>query len=179
MPLLPIVLITIICAAHFGTAQLQVNINQKAITTSTGNDVDDCAIWVHPTDPSKSRVIINDKGSAESAGLYTYDLSGKLIQKIPVYRPQNPDLRYHVAFGNDTIDVLVCVDREAGNNIYNRIRVFKIDPLKMDDTCGFLTEITTSSGIPTGLNEPYGHSLYQRPSDGALFSIVGDYGIIV
>ncbi len=171
------ILIAIFSFVQIITAQLEISIPQKFITTSTGSDVDDCAIWVHPTTPSKSLVIINDKSHDETAsGLYTYNLNGKLIQKISLHRPQNPDIRYNVVFGKDTMDVLVCSDREAGNSLYNKIRVFKIDPAKAEDTSGFLTEITTLSGIPTGLNETYGHSLYKRPSDGALFSIVSDNG---
>jgi 3-phytase len=122
-------------------------------------------------------VIINEKGPLTGkGGLYIYNLNGVLVQKVPVHQPQNPDLRYNVVFGRDTLDVLVCIDREAGNTIYNKVRVYKIDPLKAQATSGFLTEITTSAGIPTGQSEPYGHSLYLRPSDGALFSIVSPYG---
>jgi 3-phytase len=154
-------------------AQPSVTIKAKALTSSTGNDVDDCAIWVHPTDPSKSLAIINDKGPLTgTGGLYVYTLDGTLLQKVSVHYPQNPDIRYNVVFGSDTMDVLVCVDREAANKNYNKLRVFKIDPSRAEDKSGFLTEITTSAGIPSGQSNPYGHSLYKRPSDGALFSIV-------
>lgn len=155
-------------------AQSSINITAKALTSPTENDVDDCAIWVNPTDPSKSLVIVNDKGPAtEFGGLYIYTLDGKLLQKVSVYRPQNPDIRYNVVFGSDTMDVLVCVDRdEATVTNYNKLRVFKIDPSKSQATSGFLTEITTSGGIPTGQSDSYGHGLYKRPSDGTLFSVV-------
>jgi 3-phytase len=170
--------ITLLISSQTLIAQSEVNVTQKSITTSTGNDVDDCAIWVHPTDPSKSLVIVNDKGPSlpETAGLYVYTLTGKLLQKTLLHNPQNPDIRYNVVFGKDTVDVLVCADREAGNSTYNKIRVFKIDPSKAEASSGLLTEITASVGIPTGQNESYGHSLYLRPTDGALFSIVSGYG---
>jgi 3-phytase len=155
----------------------QISIPKKVTTASTGNDVDDCAIWVHPSDPEKSLVFVNDKGvGIEYEGLYAYSLDGTLVQKTSLHRPQNPDIRYNVVFGNDTIDVLVCVDREAGNSTYNKIRIFKINPLKAAAADGVLTEITASDGIPTGQNEAYGHGLYLRPSDGALFSIVSGIG---
>jgi 3-phytase len=121
-------------------------------------------------------VVVNDKGLLTGkGGLYIYNLNGVQIQKVPLQQPQNPDIRYNVVLGNDTMDVLVCVDRQAGNTAYNRVRVFKIDPNKAEATSGFLTEITTNAGIPTGQNEAYGHGLYLRPSDGALFSIVSGY----
>jgi 3-phytase len=155
----------------------QITIPKKYTTASTGNDVDDCAIWVNPSDPEKSLVFVNDKGiPIESEGLYAYTLDGTLLQKTSLHRPQNPDIRYNVVFGNDTIDLLVCVDREAGNSTYNKIRVFKINPLNIGTSDSILTEITTADGIPTGQNEAYGHSLYLRPSDGALFSIVSGIG---
>jgi 3-phytase len=159
-------------------AQGSVAIPKKATTAATGNDVDDAAIWVHPTDASKSVVVVNDKGTlANKGGLYVYDLGGKLLQMVAVYQPQNPDIRYDVAFGSDTMDVLVCVDRESGNSTYNKVRVFRIDPEKAQASSGFLTEITAAAGIPTGMSETYGHSLYKRPSDGALFSVVSAYGV--
>ncbi|NLD91460.1 MAG: phytase [Fibrobacter sp.] len=155
------------------TVSAQISIPKKFTTASTGNDVDDCAIWVNPSDPEKSLVFVNDKGPAvEYGGLYAYTLDGTLLQKTLFHRPQNPDIRYSVVFGDDTIDVLVCVDRESGNNTYNKIRIFKINPSYAETLDGVLTEITTSDGILTGQNEAYGHGLYLRPSDGALFSIV-------
>jgi 3-phytase len=157
-------------------AQTTISIPAKATTSATGNDVDDCAIWVHPTNPAKSLVVVNDKGPITSkGGLYVYNLNGVLIQKVLLQQPQNPDIRYNVVFGSDTMDVLVCADRELGNAQYNKLRVFKIDPDKAETTNGFLTEITSSEGIPTGQSLAYGHGLYLRPSDGALFSIVTGY----
>lgn len=171
------ILFVVCSAAGILFAQPTINIPAKATTSPTGDDVDDAAIWVHPTDGAKSVVVINDKGPLTSqGGLYVYNLNGVKLQKVPVYRPQNPDIRYNVRFDNTAMDVLVCLDREAGNSTYNKIRVFKIDPSKADASNGFLTEITVSGGIPSGQNEAYGHGLYKRPSDGALFSIVCSAG---
>lgn len=158
-------------------ASSQITIPKKFTTASTGNDVDDCAIWVNPSDPEKSLVFVNDKGPAvETEGLYAYTLNGTLLQKTSLHRPQNPDIRYNVVFENDTMDVLVCVDREAESSTYNKIRVFKIKPPNAEATDSVLTEITTADGIPTGQNEAYGHGLYLRPSDGTLFSTVAGCG---
>jgi 3-phytase len=159
-------------------AQNSDSIHVKSITAATGNDVDDCAIWVHPTDPAQSVVVVNDKGTLDNkGGLYVYDLSGALLQKTPMQQPLNPDIRYNVVFGPDTIDVLVCIDRATGGTTYNKVRVFKINPDKAQASSGFLTEITSGAGIPTGQTEAYGHSLYKRPLDGALFSIVSGYTV--
>lgn len=177
LPTLLITLITVTLPTMPAQAEPSVTIPRKAKTVTTGNDVDDCAIWLHPDDPARSLVIINDKGpKTASSGLFIYDLQGNFLQKIPLYRPQNPDIRYDVHLGNDIMDVLVFADREASDKRYNRIRIFRINPDKNGDENGFLTERTTDGGISSGQNEAYGHSLYRRPSDGALYSIVSSYG---
>jgi myo-inositol-hexaphosphate 3-phosphohydrolase len=44
----------------------------------TGDSMDDPAVWVHPTDPAGSLVLVNDKqGSLDS-----YDLTGRLVQRL-------------------------------------------------------------------------------------------------
>ena len=40
--------------------------------------MDDPAVWVHPTDPSRSLVLGNNKRAA----LETYDLAGNRVQRI-------------------------------------------------------------------------------------------------
>src|SRR5688500_15183786 len=44
----------------------------------SGDAMDDPAVWVHPTDKSRSLVLGNDKGG----GLETYDLDGSLVQRL-------------------------------------------------------------------------------------------------
>jgi 3-phytase len=157
-------------------AQATATIPAKATTSPTGNDVDDAAIWIHPTDPLKSVVVINDKGpDSTRSGLYVYNLNGVQLQKVSMHKPLNPDVRYNVKFDNVIMDVLVCIDQESNNSAYNKVHVFKIDPAKADASSGFLTEITASAGISTGQTLAYGHGLYKRPSDGALFSVVSPY----
>lgn len=169
--------VLLLCALLAQAAQAPVSIPASFKTVSTGNDVDDAAIWVHPDAPEKSVVFINDKGpSLDVSGIYVFALDGTLLYKIPLHNPVNPDVRYDVVFGSDTMDVMVCVDREAGNNAYNRIRVFQIHPEKSLSSSDFTTEITVPAGIPSGQSEAYGHSLYLRQSDRALFSVVSANG---
>ena len=47
-------------------------------TEPVAGDADDMAIWVHPTDPSRSVLIGTDKLGA----LETYDLSGRRLQTV-------------------------------------------------------------------------------------------------
>ena len=59
--------------------------------------MDDPAVWVHPTDPSRSLLMGNDKGGAFD----TYDLDGTLVQRLS-FDTQfwgNVDVRQGVTIG--------------------------------------------------------------------------------
>lgn len=64
---------------------------------SSGDAMDDPAIWVSPADPADSLLIGNDKGGA----LETYDLSGNLVQRLQFGTEfwGNVDLRQEVTVG--------------------------------------------------------------------------------
>ena len=126
-------------------------------------DADDCAIWTHPTDPAKSRVVGNDK-DGPGRGLYVYDLKANVLQFVPVDRPSNPDVRCGLALANKSVDICAVLERST-----DRIRVFAIDP-----SSGLLRDVSAPEGIRTGFghHEAYGFALYRRPSDGAVFAFV-------
>lgn len=133
-------------------------VTPKVTTTSVKNDADDPAIWVHPSQPSKSVIIGTDK-SGSNSGLYVWDMNGKQLQFVPVEEPNNVDVRYGIRFGNRTVDVAVTNMRAQ-----RQMRVFEINPVD-----GTLSDLTTATGIKTPeLQTPYGLCLYRR-SDGALF----------
>ncbi|HCT77749.1 MAG TPA: hydrolase [Micromonosporaceae bacterium] len=84
-------------------------------------DVDDPAIWVHPTDKSRSRIVV----TAKNGGLYVYDLRGKELQHFstpPDGRFNNVDL-----YG----DVAVVTDRGL-----DKLRFYRISD-------GVLTDVTS------------------------------------
>jgi myo-inositol-hexaphosphate 3-phosphohydrolase len=82
---------------------------------------DDPAIWVHPTDRSKSLVF----GALKDGGLDTYDLDGKLVQEIAPedIRYNNVDVAYGVKLGGKRVDIAVATDRM--NDV---LAIFRIDP---------------------------------------------------
>ncbi len=131
------------------------------VTQPTPHDTDDPAIWIHPTDSSKSLIIGTDKETG--GGLYAYDLNGKIINSfINMGRPNNVDIAYGLQIGDEKIDIAVTTEREK-----NRIRIFSLPDLKPID----------NGGIPVFVNEkdrdPMGVALYTRPSDSTIFAIVG------
>ncbi|WP_010485381.1 phytase [Pseudomonas sp. S9] len=121
-----------------------------------GDAADDPAIWVHPTQPSLSRVL----GTNKKQGLLSYDLNGKLLKDLPVGRLNNVDLRADFSLAGRTIDLAV-----ASNRDNNSISLFAID--RSNGT------ISTAGEIPTPLKEIYGICLFQ-PQPGELYAFAND-----
>jgi len=63
-----------------------------------GDAADDPLIWIHPSDPSLSTVIGNDRLGA----FEVYDLSGHRIQSIPIAMG-NTDIRYNFPLGGEQV----------------------------------------------------------------------------
>jgi 3-phytase len=94
-----------------------------------GADGDDPAIWVHPTRPGRSLVVVTKK----DAGLSVSDLAGRELQAIappPAPGPDdaagrfnNVDLVYGFRLGGRRVDLAVVTDRGS-----DRLRAFAIDP---------------------------------------------------
>lgn len=85
---------------------------------SLGDAADDPAIWLHPTDATKSMVLGTDK----QGGLAVYDLKGKQQQYLPVGRLNNVDIRTAFDLNGEMIDIAV-----ASNRDQNSLHIFSID----------------------------------------------------
>jgi 3-phytase len=77
---------------------------------SNGDAADDPAVWVHPTDPSKSLIL----GTNKDVGVYVYGFDGAEKQRMPVGLSNNVDLRGNLAV--------------ASNDGVNALSWFRIDP---------------------------------------------------
>jgi len=137
-----------------------------AVTTDqVADDADDPAIWVHPTDPSRSLILGTNKVAAPAGAVVVFGLDGRTRQTIAgLDRPNNIDVEYGVVVGGRTIDVAVVTER-----LQHRLRVFEIEP------AGRLVEhaqVPVLAGEAGERGEPMGVALYTRPSDRALFAIV-------
>ncbi|OGG09801.1 hypothetical protein A2781_05070 [Candidatus Gottesmanbacteria bacterium RIFCSPHIGHO2_01_FULL_42_27] len=121
----------------------------KIYKNSTASNQDDMAIWIHPTDKSKSTLIGSDK---VNGNVYVYDLSGSTIQTVTDTggQPGNIDVRYNFPLSGQLVDIVAFNDRGGGI-----IRVFKVDPQSRTLTRIDNGSITTSPAIPN-----YGFALY-------------------
>lgn len=135
------------------------------VTEPVPHDSDDPAVWIDPTDPTKSLIIGTDK--EQDGGLYVYDLSGKLIVGKCVknlQRPDNVDVEYGLLLGGKPTDIAVTTERFTHN-----LRIFSLPDMKPVDGGG-LPMFTDETG--TNFRDLMGISLYKTPQ-GIIYAIVG------
>jgi 3-phytase len=139
--------------AEYGTAQLS-------------NDPDDPAIWVHPTDRSRSLILGTMKVAAPAGAVVVFGMDGQIRQVISgIDRPNNIDVEYGLQLAGRTVDVAVATER-----LGRQLRAFRIDPDR-----GRLIDL---GGIPIlegqagEAGAPMGLGLFRRGRDGAIFAIV-------
>lgn len=137
------------------------------VTERVQEDSDDPAIWIDPLDPTASLILGTDKSETDG-GVYAFDLNGRIVADRTVRglrRPNNVDVQDGFVYGGDTISIAVATER-----LRMAIRVFRLPSMEPIDAGGI--EVF---GGPNGdtLRAPMGVSVYRRPSDGAVFAIVG------
>lgn len=122
---------------------------------------DDAAIWLHPTDPSRSLIIGTDK----RRGLDVYDLAGKRVQSLPDGRMNNVDLRYGFPLAGQEVAIVA-----ATNRTDKSLALYAID------ANGSLSNVADGT-IPTGMDDPYGLCMYRnRSGEYFVFANDGDSG---
>jgi 3-phytase len=129
------------------------------ITEKVRYDTDDPAIWINPQDASKSLILGTDKET--KGGLFAYDLTGKIVNKVPnLKRPNNVDLRYGFSLNGKKIDVAAVTERET-----NMVRLYQLPDLK---------EVGAFSVFDgEQLRDPMGISMYKNPETNEMYAIVG------
>ncbi len=162
-----ILIIVVALVMIFGCSQKNSNTSNKlvpvVITEQTNHDTDDPAIWIHPTDPTQSLIVGTDKN--EDGALYVYTMDGKIDKQKTVRglkRPNNVDIEYGLILNGKPTDIAVTTER-----FENRLRVFSLPDMKAIDNGGI------DVFVGEDLRAPMGIALYKRPSDGAVFAVVG------
>ncbi|MDP4747889.1 MAG: phytase [Algoriphagus sp.] len=144
----------------------QPKIAASVITDTVSYDTDDPAIWMHPSDPSKSLVIGTDKDSL--GALYVFNLEGKVIDSLVrkgIQRPNNVDVGYGLALADGLTDFAV-----TGERLTSRLRFFSLPDMKELNPGGF--EIFLGEEGPD-FRDLMGVALYKSPSTGKQYVIAG------
>lgn len=120
---------------------------------------DDPAFWFNRADPAKSLVLGTDK----KAGIYLYDLEGKICQFVNAGRINNVDLRD--GFPWDGKEVVLVAGSNRSNNC---ISLFTLD------NQGRMTDALLQ--VPSGVDEVYGLCMYRSLPEGAFYVFVNGKG---
>lgn len=123
---------------------------------SLGDAADDPAIWLHPTDASRSLILGTDK----QGGLAAYNLQGREQQYLPVGRLNNVDIRTGFSLNGRLIDLAV-----ASNRDHNSLHLFSIDRQS-----GRLTALGEQ---PTTLEDIYGICMF-KDKQNQFYALVND-----
>ena len=132
------------------TAHVYAN-KQTTPVAAFGDAADDPAIWVHPSDASKSLVIGTDK----RRGLMVYNLAGEQIQALEVGRVNNVDVRQNISINNPTQTLIA-----ASNRSENSISLFTVD---------LQNNVQLLGNVATNLTEIYGLCMYSSHSGNYVF----------
>ncbi|MEI7585716.1 phytase [Runella sp.] len=135
------------------------------VTDSVKKDSDDPAVWVNPTDPSKSLIIGTDKDL--DGALYVFNLEGKVQQDKVVRglkRPNNVDVEYGLKLKGVSTDIAVTTERFT-----HKLRIFSLPDMKPVDNGGIeVFENETGEGF----RDLMGIALYKNRKD-EIYAIVG------
>jgi 3-phytase len=122
---------------------------------ATGDAADDPAIWIHPSDATKSLIL----GTNKAGGLLVFGMDGKRKQYIEGIKPNNVDVRSAYVRDGKAVGLAVASER-----LKNTLVAWTIDP-----------ETTLLTPLPiTGIKpaiEVYGFCL-GKDSVGALFGVI-------
>ncbi len=150
--------LTLFAASVF--AQAMPRAQTLPIPTPTG--AKDTAIWVHPTDRSRSLVFGTDQFG--SAGLLAYGLDGRFHYGMPLGNTVAVDVRYGVPVGSAATDVVLTVTATGNFLLFSPDRdAGELSPL----------DVNALTGTATGTNANAA-ALYFSPRTGVLAVFVAD-----
>ena len=154
------------CVVMAACDQKLPEVSPTLISEQVPHDTDDPAIWVHPTEASKSIVFGTDKDT--DGAIYAFDLKGKIIKDKcidSIKYPNNVDVAYGFQLTDSTsTDVIAFTERER-----NQIRVFSVPDMKPLDGGGFPVFEDESD---LELKRPMGIAFFENPRTNSISIIV-------
>lgn len=152
-------------------------------------DMDDPAVWVHPTDAGKSLVI----AAAKRGGLRVFDLQARQVQRIdiafdgagePANRFNNVDVQYGFNLNGTRVDLVVASDR-----LQDGLRIWQVDATNPTFPLQDITDPAIGRTFPTrpdpanratatvpnpndGDNTAYGLALWRDRTNDKLYAVV-------
>jgi 3-phytase len=138
-------------------APAQVETEAPPAAEGSRDTVDDVAIWVHPSDRTRSLVIGADHGNAT---VEVYDLAGQRLQRIQLDATNNVDSRPGFTLSGATVDL---VGVAGGGSRGGKMTFFRVDPGSRE-----LTNVTAGGSL--SVKSAYGFCMYRSPASGTLYA---------
>lgn len=138
------------------------------VTQPVFEDSDDPAIWINKSNPSQSVILGTDKHDT-NGGIYTFLLNGKIDKSrtiVGMQRVNNIDVAYGLKLNNKLTDIAVATERGK-----HAIRILSLPEMQFIDG-GYGIPVFEDAANKKE-KETMGIALYTRPSDNAVFAIVG------
>jgi 3-phytase len=145
---------------------------QSTVTTgpchSAGDQCDDSAIWIHPSDPAQSVIIGDDK----SGGMVLWNLAGEEIQFLDAgVNMNNVDLRYDFPLtgtfstgqAHARVALVGVTNESAGGLTLYKVNPYSSPPGKLEHANGTLS----ASTLPLDKPLVYGGCMYHSRASGA------------
>lgn len=156
------------------------------------SNMDDPAVWVHPSQRSKSLIV----AAAKFGGMRAYDLKGKEVGRIdppldaagkPTNRFNNVDVQYDFDLNGKRVDLAVASDR-----LRDKLAIFRIDPAAPGGPLVDVTDPAIGRAFPTrpnpddrtqtvenpdnGKSTAYGLALWRDRANDKLYALVSQNG---
>ena len=140
-----------------------------------GDNADDMCLWLHPTDPSKSVIIGNNKSGDANGGIYSFALDGGRSDGAGSWgagnwfdqgkKINNVDVRYNFQAGDQNWDIVV-----GTNRTNDQVDILRVDTDGNGDFTG-LTGVGSISTSGLGGDNPYGITLFHSKSQNKHYAI--------
>jgi len=147
----------------------------------SGDNADDMCLWLHPTDPSKSVILGNNKSGDANGGIYSFALNGGRSDGAGSWglgnwfdqgkKINNVDLRYNFQAGDDKWDIVV-----GSNRTNDRIDILRVDTNEDGDFTGLTSVGSISTGADLGpADNPYGMAMFHSKSRDKHYALASSY----
>ncbi|MGH6780715.1 MAG: phytase, partial [Sphingomonadaceae bacterium] len=126
---------------------------------AAGDAADDPAIWHNAADPARSLIIGTDK----RAGLYVYDMQGRVVDFAADGKMNNVDLREGFMLDGKPVVLVTATDRTR-----KAVGVYRLDTAARK-------LVNIADGVQaSGLSDPYGLCMYRSAGSGRYYVFAGD-----
>jgi 3-phytase len=145
-------------ATALGAVAVTASVETEPVPSAV-DAADDPAIWIDPTDASRSTIIGTDK--TENGGLVVYNLDGSIVQRLEIGEVNNVDLRYNFPLDGQPTTIVTATNRSN-----NSLIVYRVNEETRE------LENVAARDILSGVTEVYGFCMYVSATAGDYYAFI-------